>query len=241
MRDLKGRRRMGAALAAVVLGATACATRGDVEDLMLEHQQIRERQATLEQQIATLQQSITQLLQGIRADFAADLGAMRNQVAALEAAVRGTETRIEQLRRIPPPAPTPTPAPDDTTGAVAVDQVALYNGAITDYQQGRLDMARQAFEEYMRLFPSGLSAPDARYWLGIIAYDEGRYEEAIGELRQVLQRYPDSSKAPLALRKMGDAYRAQGDDQRARLAYRELIDRFPNSAEAQAVRRELGE
>lgn len=240
MRDRKGGRRVfRAAVVALVLVVTACATRGDVEDLMIEHQQIRERQATLEQQIATLQQSITQLLQGIRADFAADLGAMRNQVAALEAAVRGTETRIEQLRRTPPPAP--MPAPDDTTGAVAVDQLALYNGAITDYQQGRLDLARQGFEEYMRLFPAGLSAPDARYWLGIIAYDEGRYDEAITELRQVLQRYPDSSKAPLALRKMGDAYRAQGDDQRARLAYRELIDRFPNSVEAQAVRRELGE
>lgn len=224
---------------AVVCWTTAgCATRGDVEDLMLEHQQIREHQDALDQQIAALNESMTRLLQGIRADFKADLDAMRGQVAALEAAVRGTETRIEQLRRIPPPSA--TPGVNDTISG-QVDQVSLYNSAITDYQQGRLDLARQGFEEYLRLFPRGLSAADAQYWLGIVAYDQGSYDEAIQALRTVLQRYADSSKAPLALRKIGDAYRAQGDDQRARLAYEELVERYPNSAEAQAVRQELGE
>ncbi|HUP01577.1 MAG TPA: tetratricopeptide repeat protein [Gemmatimonadota bacterium] len=230
-----------AVLLAVV--AAGCATRGDVEDLMIEHQTIRQRQDDLRAQMDQLAQNVTQLLQQMRADFQADLGAVRQQMAAVEAALRGTESRIENLRQFRPnPTPyIPQPVPGDTTGAVmpAVDDVALYNGAITDYQQGRLDLARQGFEEYLRLFPRGLSAADAQYWLGIIAYDEERYDGAIDLLQEVPRRYPDSGKAPLALRKMGDAYRALGEEERAAIAYRTLIDRYPNSTEAEAARREI--
>jgi tol-pal system protein YbgF len=236
--------RRGAALAAVaalVLGA--CATRGDIDSLMVEHQRVLERQDDLQAQLDAAQQSLArleQLLTQIRADFKADLGAVVSQMNAVESALRGTESRIEQLRRY---NPAPAPVPADTTQAAAgeVDPIALYNAAITDYQQGRLDLARQGFTEYLRRFPDGLSASDARYWLGITWFDEGRWDSAIAELREVPTRWPDSSKAPLALRKIGDAYRAQGDDERARAAYQQLVQQYPNSAEADAARRQLGD
>ena len=238
-----GRQAGATILAAIVASSAACATRGDVEELMIEHQEIRQRQDDLRATMDQLAQNLTELMRQIRADFQADLGAVRQQMAAVEAALRGTETRIENLRQFrPDPTPyIPQPVPGDTTGAMmpAVDQVALYNGAITDYQQGRLDLARRGFEEYLRLFPRGLSAPDAQYWLGIIAYDEDRYEEAVDLLQEVPRRYPDSGKAPLALRKMGDAYRSLGEEDRAEAAYRALIDRYPNSTEAEAARREI--
>lgn len=227
-------------LLVAVLTASACATRGDIDDLMLEHQRIRERQDDLEARLGELARNLTDLMQGVRADFKADLGALREQMSGVEAALRGTETRIEQLRRYQP-RPTPVPvAPGDTTAPLTVDEVGLYNGAITDYQQGRLDLAREGFAEYLRLFPQGLNASDAQYWLGIIDYDQGRYEEAIEQLRRVERHFPDSAKAPLALRKIGDAYRALGDPERGEAVYRDLIDRYPNSSEAEAARRELG-
>jgi len=228
--------------AALVLAAAACASRGDVEELTLEQQRIEERQDLLESRLITIEETmrrVEELMTGIRADFKADLSAVRREVASLTAAMRGTETRIEELRRRPPPVVTPAPG-DTTEGAVSeVDRVALYNGALADYQQGRLELAREGFAEYVRRFPDGPSAPDAQYWLGIVSYDEGSYEAAIDELRSVPSRYPDSSKAPLALRKIGDAYRALGETERARGAYRALIDRYPDSSEAEAARREL--
>lgn len=226
--------------ATILLVTVACATRGDVDQLMEQHQQLEDRQEELSQRVSSLEQTMARLqdlLQGIRADFKTDLGAVRQGLAALESALRGTETRIDQLRRRPAP---PTPQPADTTLTGEVDPIELYNAAITDYQQGRLELARQGFEEYMRRFPDGLSAPDAQYWLGIVAYDQGRYEPAIDALRRVPRRWPESSKAPLALRKIGDAHRALGETERARAVYRELIERYPNSSEAEAARRELG-
>ena len=236
--------RRGAALAAVAsLALGACATRGDIDSLMVEHQRVLERQDDLQAQLDAAQQSLArleQLLTQIRADFKADLGAVVSQMNAVESALRGTESRIEQLRRY---TPAPVPAQPDTSQAAAgaVDPIALYNAAITDYQQGRLDLARQGFTEYLRRFPDGLSASDARYWLGITWFDEGRWDSAIAELREVPTRWPESSKAPLALRKIGDAYRAQGDDERARAAYQQLVQQYPNSAEADAARRQLGD
>ncbi|MDX1623712.1 MAG: tol-pal system protein YbgF [Gemmatimonadota bacterium] len=236
------------AVAAIALGlalaAGACATRGSVEELNEQNRRILERQDALERRVVSLEttmQRLQEILQGIRADFKADLGAVRRGLNALESAVRGTETRIEQLRRRPPPRPEPA----DTTAMEGeergeVDPLALYNAAVTDYQQGRLELARQGFEEYLRRFPDGLSAPDAAYWLGIVSYDQGRYREAIETLRPVPRRWPESAKAPLALRKIGDAWRALGETERARASYRELIDRYPDSSEAEAARRELG-
>lgn len=228
----------------LLLGATSCATRGDMETLMVEHEQIRQRQDDLHARMDQLARNLEQLLQGVRADFQADLGQVIQQMNSVESALRGTENRIEQLRRYTPTPQPILPSPGDTTvgdtTAVSVDPIGLYNGAITDYQQGRLDLARQGFNEYLRAFPDGPSAPDAQYWLGIIAYDQGEYGQAIDLLRRVPARYPESSKAPLALRKIGDAYRAMGDVGSAGDAYRELIDRYPNSSEAEAARREIG-
>lgn len=234
-------RRLPILAVALVVGA-ACATRGDVDFLSAEHQRIVQRQAELEERITALEQTMARLhdlLQGIRADFRADLGAMRAQLNALESAVRGTESRIEQLRQYTPP-PVPQPAPGDTLATDAVGEIELYNAAIADYTQARLDLARRGFEEYLRRFPTGPSAADAQFWLGQIAFDQGRYDMAITELRVVVSRFPRSSKAPLALRKIGDAHRALGQEDRARAAYQELIDRYPNSQEAQNIRREGG-
>ncbi|MEJ2153058.1 MAG: tetratricopeptide repeat protein [Gemmatimonadota bacterium] len=224
-----------------MLGLTGCATRGDVDDLMFEHQRIEQRQDDVQAQMDQLAESVTRLLQAIRADFKADLGALRQEMNAVEAALRGAESQMDELKRYQPRAEPQVMTPADTTDpSRGVDEIGLYNEAVTDYQQGRLNLAREGFIEYLRLFPAGLSASDAQYWVGIIANDQRRFDEAVTELRKVPDRYPESSKAAPALRKIGDAYRAQGDTERGRAAYRELVVRYQNSSEAEAARRELG-
>lgn len=180
-RGLRTRGIVAGALGLIAL--MGCATRGDMESLMAEHAEIRQRQDDLNSRMNQLARNLEQLLQGIRADFQADLGQVIQQMNSVESALRGTESRIEQLRRYTP-TPQPVPAPGDSA-ALSVDPIGLYNGAITDYQQGRLELARQGFNEYLRVFPDGPSASDAQYWLGIIAYDQGDYGQAIDLLRRV--------------------------------------------------------
>jgi tol-pal system protein YbgF len=228
-------------LGIAVLVDAGCATRGDIDYLSEEHQRDAQRQTDLEQRITALEQTmarIQDLLQGMRADFRADLNQMSAQVAALESALRGTESRIEQLRQF---VPRPAPVTPDTTDVDTseVDELTLYNSAVADYSQQRLDLAQRGFQEYLRLFPNGPSAGDAQFWLGQIAFDQGRFDVAVVEFDKVASGHPQSSKAPLALRKIGDAYRAMGQEDRARDAYRELIERYPNSQEAQSARQEV--
>lgn len=231
-------------LAAAVLLASACfATRGDVDYLSEEHQRIAQQQSELAERITALEATMSRiqdLLQGMRADFRADLGAMRAQVSALESALRGTQSQIEQIRSYRPQAPS---VPADTTagGSAAVDELSLYNSAVADYSQQRFDLAQRGFQEYLRLFPDGPSAADAQFWVGQIAFDQRRFDVAVAEFRKVVAGHPQSSKAPLALRKIGDAHRAMGQEESAREAYRQLIQRYPNSQEAQSVRQELGD
>ncbi len=225
----------------LLLALTACATRGDIDFLSEEHQRIAAEQQELDDRVTAMEQTLARihdLMQGMRADFRADLGSMRAQLSALESALRGTESRIEQLRQS---VPRPSPAEDDTTasGAGAVDELTLYNAAVADYSQQRYDLAQRGFAEYLRLFPDGPSAPDAQFWIGQIAFDRRQFDVAVAELTKVVTRHPESSKAPLALRKIGDAYMALGEEDRARAAWRDLIRRYPNSQEAQSVRQEV--
>ena len=92
------RRAVRTAAAALALVGTACATRGDIDALMVEHQRVMQRQDDLQAELDATQQTLArleQLLTQIRADFKADLGAVRTQMNAVESALRGTESRID--------------------------------------------------------------------------------------------------------------------------------------------------
>lgn len=175
---------------------------------------------------------------------------------------RVQEGQARQLETMPEASPADTaaravPAPADTlvvdagrrdgrpregtnAGRPGIpSEIDLYNGALSDYQAGRYDLALAAFREYLRLYPDGASPDNAQFWIGKIYIDQQQYEPAARELERLLASYPDTDKAAQATFYLGNANRAMGNEERARAYYREVIERYPASQESQLARREL--
>ena len=136
-------------------------------------------------------------------------------------------------------APDAPGAPGAAAEPAAPSEIDLYNGALSDYQAGRYDLALAGFREYLRLYPDGASPDNAQFWIGKIHLDQEQYDAAVRELERLLGAFPETDKAAQATFYLGNAYRALGREDRAREYYRDVIERYPASQESQLARREL--
>lgn len=128
-------------------------------------------------------------------------------------------------------APKQTPPPPPTRKE-PIDYTKLYDTAYEDYQRQNYSLARNGFEEYLRLFPETDLADNAQYWIGECYYAEGKYEEAANAFKSVITRYPTGNKVPRAMLKAGHALLQMGRNDQAKAMFQQVIDAYPLSSEA---------
>ncbi len=129
-------------------------------------------------------------------------------------------------------------ADDEAAGSDTVaDQ--LYARALSSYRNDDYVTAVKLFAAYLRDFPRGAKAANARYWLGESYYSLAQYAQAITEFSRVCKDFPTSSKVPGAKLKIAMAYEAIGSREPARAAYRDLLKKFPGTASAQRAEKAL--
>ena len=125
----------------------------------------------------------------------------------------------------------------DTSGTP--DPEAMYQAAYSDIAAGRYNLAREAFQTYLRYFSDTEVADNAQYWIGECYYATGDFAGAIPEFQKVVQNYPKADKVPSALLKIGLSYSRLGNSVEAKKYYRLLIQKYPKSSEASAARERL--
>jgi len=125
----------------------------------------------------------------------------------------------------------------DTTGTP--DPEAMYQAAYSDVAAGRYNLAREAFQTYLRYFSDTEVADNAQYWIGECYYATGDFAGAIPEFQKVVQNYPKADKVPSALLKIGLSYSRLKNPTEANKAYRTLIQKYPRSPEAAAAKERL--
>jgi len=82
----------------------------------------------------------------------------------------------------------------------------LYQQAKQAFDEGRLDAARDKFQELLTRYPKSKSADNAQFWIGEIFYREKWYEKAILEYQKVIENYPKGNKVQASLLKQGFAF-----------------------------------
>jgi tol-pal system protein YbgF len=149
--------------------------------------------------------------------------------AAREAAPPASAAAIPGEPVPAPQAPAPTPpAPRE-----------LYSQAYADFARGNYDLAVQAFQEYLKNYPSTDFSDNAQYWIGECHYGKQRYQEAIEAWNALLRDFPSSDKLPDARVKKGMALERLGRRSQALLEYRYVVERFPNTQAARIAREKL--
>jgi TolA-binding protein len=78
---------------------------------------------------------------------------------------------------------------------------AMYAAAKAQYDQGRMQAAREDFEKLLKAYPKSKNADNAQFWIAETYYQQKWYEKAILEYQKVIENYPKGNKVPAALLK----------------------------------------
>lgn len=123
------------------------------------------------------------------------------------------------------------PAVHGDAGAMAQagDERTAYGVAFDALKKGQYADAANLFTSFLELYPSGVYAPNALYWLGESYYVTQNYQMAADQFRALLSRYPTHDKASGALLKLGLAQYGLGKVNDAQSTLQSVIQQYPNS------------
>jgi tol-pal system protein YbgF len=241
-----------------------CASRKEIVQFQEDIRYLKGRVDTLHEEnrqlknmIKVLNGSITQMEQEFirtRADLLAEMSTIREQSQYID---NKLEDNISQISRYmkPPQSVRISSAQRDSLDSSLVKSDArdqqgsrpvmnpqqLYNTAYLDISKGNYGLARQGFQEFLRLFPESNLSDNAQYWLAESYYAENNYQQAISEFKKVIEDYPQGDKKSAALLKIGFSFQNLGDDLNARKNLNQVITGYPNSEEAKIARERLVE
>ena len=177
--------------------------------------------------------SMTDELQFIRESVAAT----GERMSKLNAQVVDVANAIRVLQAPPPPPESGTaPSSSATTppagppAGLSADQ--LYSDGLRDKSSGKLDIATQEFQDYLKWFDKTDYAPNARYHLGDIQFSQKNYDDALKSFEAVLEKYPESSnKHADAMYMKGRTLTQLGDKSEAADEFRAFLKKYPQHKE----------
>ncbi len=123
------------------------------------------------------------------------------------------------------------PSVHGDTGALSAagDERTAYNVAFDRLKAGQYADAAQLFTSFLELYPGGVYAPNALYWLGESYYVTQNYALAADQFRALLAQYPTHDKAPGALLKLGLCDYGLGKLPEAERTLSDVIARYPGT------------
>ncbi len=125
--------------------------------------------------------------------------------------------------------------------AKPADKESSYAAAYELFREGKYEKSREAFESFLKQYPSTEFSDNAQFWIGECYYFEKKYEKAIVEYDKVVKNFPEGSKVPYALLKQGLSFLQLGDKASAKLLLQQVIKDFPNTSQARIARTRLVE
>lgn len=190
------------------VGGTIAAIGNKVDNLADEYRGLREAIADLNARMGKLDAKLTDVSNAVRT-----LAASTPPPGAVPPAPTGSGS-------ISSSAPPSNPPPSAQ---------ATYEAAYRDYTGGRLDLAIQEFQEYLKWFKQTELAPNAQFYIGDIYLRQNDTDNAIKAFDAVLEQYSEGNKTPDAHFMKARALFQAGQKTNAANEYCEVVRRYPNS------------
>ena len=178
------------------------------------------------------------------------LGKLNQQLVDLQNSVQSIDARLSGGAPVTAPgnnapgSPTPSPsgasslAPSGSAGPPASADT-LYSNGLRDITNGKYELARSEFQDYLRYYGDTDLASNAQFYLGEIAYSQHQYEQAVQEYDKVLNNYPKSFKLATARYKKGMALLELGQKNPGIKELRDVVKRYPGTEEERRARAKL--
>ncbi len=228
--------------------------RYQVDSLRTEMGRLRSLVVRAEQQA---QQSKEQSLK-VSADLDVRLEQFQRQFQIMDDRLDDLNNRVANLpsklrvasEKSTPPANASTNAKEPSDAAPADNEPAidrnaladmgkLYDASYQDLTQGKFDLARQGFAEFLRRYPESALADNAQYWIGESYYSQREYVRAAMEFAEVAEKYPAGDKVPASMLKRAYALISLSKRTEARALLEKLVKQYPNTNEAELAKARL--
>ena len=179
------------------------------------------------------------------------LGKLNQQLVDLQNSVQSIDARLSGGAPVTSPgnsAPGTSPASPSPSGSGASSLApsgpppsadTLYSNGLRDITNGKYELARTEFQDYLRYYGDTDLASNAQFYLGEIAYSQHQYEQAIQEYDKVLNNYPKSFKLATARYKKGMALLELGQKNPGIKELRDVVKRYPGTEEERRARAKL--
>ena len=204
-------------------------------DMLNQLTQLRTQVQALQSQVEQLQHDNEQLKQTAKdqyLDLDSRLNRLEGGAPLLPAAPAASAPA--PAAAAPKPATAASERPPSVHGdagslAASGDERTAYNVAFDALKAGKYDDSAQLFLSFLELYPNGVYAPNALYWLGESYYVTQNYALAADQFRALLAQYPTHDKASGALLKIGLCDYGLGKLPEAERTLGEVIARYPGT------------
>jgi tol-pal system protein YbgF len=142
-----------------------------------------------------------------------------------------TEDKDEISKLLTEPGQEPAPQQRVVSAPIAddVSPKQLYEQAYGYLLQRDYGAAEQAFEDFLKRFPSDPLGANAQYWLGESLFVRGQYRAAAASFLKGYQTFGKSPKAPESLLKLAMSLQRLGQKEAACTSFGELNTKFPTA------------
>ena len=182
-------------------------------------------------------------------DMADEFRGLKETIADLNSRMGKLDSKLVDLKTLVTTINVPVAAPVTNQPQPQVQQQVLpsaektYQDARRDYSAGKLELAMQEFQDYLKYFPQTEMAPNSQFYIGEIFLQGGDTEKAIQAYDAVLERYAENTKTPDARYMKAKALFQAGRRTDAQKEYCEVVKRYPDndlSAKAKATLKGMG-
>lgn len=214
-------------------------------DMLNQLTQLRTQVQALQSQVEQLQHDNEQLKQTAKDQYL-DLDSRLNRLeggAPLLPAAPAAGAPAPAAAA-PKPATAASERPPSVHGdagslAASGEERTAYNVAFNSLKAGKYDDSAQLFLSFLELYPNGVYAPNALYWLGESYYATRNFPLAEAQFRDLISRYPTHDKASGGLLKIGLSQYGEGKVDQAQATLEQVVSTYPGSDAARTAQDRL--
>jgi TolA-binding protein len=155
-----------------------------------------------------------------------DLGQIKEAILALTDSVNSLRTQMADLKNTVSVIQTPSSPPKPDTPPISASDA--FGNANRDRLGGKLEIAQQEYEEFLKLYPNDAQAHEAQYRIGSIQFSLQQYDPAAASFQKVIDTYPESKFVPDSLFYKAKSLGELGRWTEAMNAVSTLRRKFPN-------------
>jgi TolA-binding protein len=202
---------------------------------------LADQQNKLVAPIATVNTKIDQMGDDIRST-ATNVADLTRRVNALDTKLADLKTLIQVMQAPPTPPPpaagqTAAQAPACAPGGVSAE--TLWENARRDQSSGKLDLAMDEYNNYVKCFADTENAPAAQYQIGYLYFQNQMYDDAVQAFNGVLDRWPENPKTQEALYYKAVALQKGKHPTDAGKAYKDYLSQYPRGEHVQQAHANL--